>query len=153
MALIKILVLAPHCRIITTGLLSHFRGLDIMSDEKSAVDEINGFPLEDAAAELPGSPGMQPDVGLSVAGVEGVGSEPELASLVASSASQCSEDPAEMAEAVYMGRLEPAAAMLFQAHFETCPCCLKVYGETVEFVFAISTAAKGLELIEGSEEN
>jgi hypothetical protein len=118
-----------------------------MSDEKSLVGEISDPVHEDAAAELPDSPDV------SVAEVQGVGSEPELAPLVASSASQCSEDPAEMAEAVYMGRLEPEAAMLLQAHFETCPGCRQVYGETVEFVYAISNAAKGLESVDGSEVN
>jgi tetratricopeptide (TPR) repeat protein len=50
----------------------------------------------------------------------------------------------ETAEAAYLGRLEPEAAMLFKTHSETCPPCRQVYEETVEFVVAISAAAKWL---------
>jgi hypothetical protein len=62
--------------------------------------------------------------------VQRVDPEPELALLVATNASKCSEDPAEMAEAVDLGRLEPEAAMLFKAHLATCPRCRQPYEET-----------------------
>jgi hypothetical protein len=124
-----------------------------MSDEKSAVGEISDFQLEDAAAEMPDSTDVQPDVGLSVAVVQEVDPEGELALLVATSASQCSEDPAEMAEAAYLGRLEPEATMLFKAHLVTCPRCRQPFEETVAFVDAIRAAAKAFESGDGSKVN
>jgi hypothetical protein len=122
-----------------------------MSDEKSAVGEISDLQLKNAAAELPDSTDVQPDVGLSVAVAQGT--EPELALLVATNASQCSEDPAEMAEAIYLGRLEPEATMLFKAHLVTCPHCRQPYEETVAFVDAIRAAAKSFEPVGRSKVN
>jgi hypothetical protein len=125
-----------------------------MSVEESAVGQISDLQFEDGAAELRDSPDVQPDVGLLVTEVQGVGLQPELAVLVASNASQCSEDPAERAEAVYLGRLEPEAAMLFKAHFETCLRCRQEYADTVRFVNATtSAAAKMLESGDGSKAN
>jgi hypothetical protein len=120
---------------------------------KTAVAEISDFQLEDAAAELPDSPDLQPDVGLSVTALQGIDPEAELALVVATDTSQCSEDPAEMAEAVYLGRLEPEATMLFKAHLETCPGCRQAYEETVAFVDAIRAAAKSLESGDGFKMN
>jgi len=117
------------------------------------MDEINGLQFEDATAGLPDSPEVQPVVGLSVAVVEGLDPQPELALLANSNALQCSEDPAEMAEAFYLGHLEPEAAMLFKVHFETCSRCRQAHEETVEFVDAIRVAAKGLESVEDSKVN
>ena len=122
-----------------------------MSDEKSDMGEISDLQFEDAAAGLRDSPDIQPDVGPSVAAVEGVDPQPELALSVASNASQCAEDPAEMTEAVYLGRLEPQAAILFKAHVEACPRCRPVYEETVAFVEAIRAAATWLDSGHGSK--
>ena len=124
-----------------------------MSEEESEMDEINGLHFEDATAGLPDSPEVQPDVGLSLTVVEGVDPQPELALLVTPSPSQCSEDPAEMAEAFYLGRLEPEAAMLFKVHIENCSRCRQAHEETAEFVDAIRVAAKGLESVEDSKVN
>jgi hypothetical protein len=124
-----------------------------MSEEESKMGEISGLQFEDATAGLPDSPDVQPDVGLSVAVVQGIDPRPELALLVNSNASQCSEDPAEMTEAYYLGRLEPEAAMLFKGHFETCSCCRQAHEETVAFVDAIRVAAKGLESVDDSKVN
>ena len=96
---------------------------------------------------------MQPDVGLSVAVVRACKLKPALALLVASNALQCSEDTAETAEAAYFCRLEPEAAMLFKTHFETCRPCRQAYEETVDFVDAISDAAKWLVSGHGSRAN
>ena len=109
-----------------------------MSDEKSAVGEASDLQVEDAAAEL------------RVAVVQEVDPEPELALLVATNASQCSEDPTEVAEAAYLGRLAPEVTMLFKAHLVTCTRCRQPYEETVAFVEAIRAAAKSLELSAGS---
>jgi hypothetical protein len=106
------------------------------------VGGISDLRLDDGAAELLDSRNVPPDDGLAVAIVQGVGPKPEQAFLMASNASQCSEDPAEMAEAAYGSRLEPEAATLFKAHVETCPRCRQVYKETLEFVDAIRAAAE-----------
>ena len=60
---------------------------------KTAVAEISDFQLEDAAAELPDSPDLQPDVGLSVTALQGIDPEAQLALLVATDTLQCSEEP------------------------------------------------------------
>jgi hypothetical protein len=65
----------------------------------------------------------------------------------------CCDDPAEMAEALCLGRLEPEAAVFFKAHLETCHSCGQVYEETVEFVDAICGAAKWLESGDSSKAN
>ena len=122
-----------------------------MSEEKSELGGISQLQFEDAAAGLRDSPDIEPDGGSSVAAVEGVDPQPQLALSVASTASQCSEDPAEMTEAVYLGRLEPQAAIRFKAHVEACPRCLPVYKETVAFVDAIRAAATWLDSGHGSK--
>jgi hypothetical protein len=95
---------------------------------------------------------MQPDVGLAAV-AQAVDVRPELAFFMTSNAAHCSEDPAEIAEAVYLGRLDPKAAMWFKAHSETCLPCRQVYEETVEFVDAIRAADKELESGDCSKAN
>ena len=125
-----------------------------MSDEKSQAGESSDLRFEAGTAERRASPDVQPNVGLSVAVVVGRSDpKPELALLVAANASQCSEDPAETAEAAYLGRLEPEAAMLFKTHLEACPPCRQKYEETVEFVVAISAVAKSLRFGDCSKVN
>jgi hypothetical protein len=116
-----------------------------MSDEKSAAGEVGDWQREEGVAELRDWPEAQSDIGLPVAVAQGNETGPEPARTVASNASTCSEDPAEIAEEAYLDRLAPEAAMWFQAHREICPDCRRVYAETVEFVDAIRAADKELE--------
>jgi hypothetical protein len=66
---------------------------------------------------------------------------------------QCPDDPAETAEALCLGRLEPEAAMFFSVHLETCHSCAQVYEETIEFVASICDAAKWLKSGDGTKAN
>jgi hypothetical protein len=77
----------------------------------------------------------------------------DLAFRVASSGFQCSKDPVEMAEAVYLGGLDLESAVFFTAHLETCARCRQVYEETVEFVDAMRTAARWLASGDGCKPN
>ena len=53
----------------------------------------------------------------------------------------CPVDPEEIAEALYLGHLDAAAAASFLAHMGSCRKCQRVYEQTVQFVDAMRAAA------------
>ena len=56
----------------------------------------------------------------------------------------CPEDPSEMAEAHYFGRLEPNAAGQFTAHIESCSRCRQEREDTELFITSFRAAAARL---------
>ncbi|MBZ5726452.1 MAG: zf-HC2 domain-containing protein [Acidobacteriia bacterium] len=63
---------------------------------------------------------------------------------------RCPSDPQETAEALYMGRLNPAQARRFQAHMKSCSACRQIHAEAAAFVKSMRQAARRIRQTEAA---